>query len=74
MSSDRPRDDEGKFLPTGEARDKNLIIRMTESEKQAFYQAAREAGYRPAELVRELIAEWLAEQEHSKSGGFGQAA
>lgn len=68
MTGDRPRDDSGKFLPTGEARDKNLIVRMTESEKQAFYDAARAAGYRPSDLVRELIEDWLeAHRQTSKS-------
>ncbi|HEY9660115.1 MAG TPA: plasmid partition protein ParG [Allocoleopsis sp.] len=65
MTGDRPRDDSGKFLPTGEARDKNLIVRMTESEKQAFYAAARKAGYRPSDLVRDLIDRWMDEQQES---------
>ena len=62
MAEDRPRDDSGKFLPTGEVRDKNLIVRMTEAEKQAFYEAARNAGLRPSDLVRELIDRWMEEQ------------
>lgn len=62
MLEDRPRDESGKFLPTGEARDKNLIVRMTEAEKQAFYTAAKNAGLRPSDLVRKLIDRWMEDQ------------
>ena len=57
----RPRAKDGKFKPFSELSEKTIGCRIFKADETAFYQQVEQLQLTPAELIRNIVHEWIAE-------------